>query len=49
MPKLTDPGELELIRKIYFEDHKPKSVEFDIDSQERWDRLIHGVKIKQAR
>ena len=37
MPRLDDPGEFELIRRIYFEDHSPKSI--DIDEEERWDRM----------
>lgn len=46
-PKLTDPKEFNLIRSIYFEDHKPRG--FDIDPIELLDRQQQGKYRNQSR
>jgi hypothetical protein len=47
MPRLDDPKEFALIRRIYFNNDEP--VNDDLDPEERWDRIRSRRTINQAR
>lgn len=49
MPKITDPGEMDIIRKIYFEDHNFLNIDIEeIELNERMESKAKNSK-NQAR
>lgn len=49
-PKLTNPKEFDIIRKIHFEDHRARGADIsDIDPLELNDRMNHRPNRNQSR